>query len=180
MNDLSLHLLDIVQNSISAGATLITILLDEQPGQDTLSLSISDNGKGMTAEQVRHVTDPYFTSRTTRKVGLGIPLFKQSAEMSGGSLTISSEPGRGTTITALFGLKHIDRLPVGNMANAVILLVSSNPLIDFIYTYRFEDHEYIFDTREVREALEGTPLNDPQIIKYLEEMIAENMADIES
>ncbi len=180
MNDLSLHLLDIVQNSITAGATLITILLDEQPGKDTLTLGIADNGRGMTAEQVQKVTDPYFTSRTTRKVGLGIPLFKQSAEASGGHLDIQSTTGEGTTTTAVFGYKHLDRLPLGNMANAVMLLVSSNPAIDFVYTYRYNEGEYVFDTREVKEALEGVPVNEPQIIKYLEEMISENMQAVKS
>jgi len=174
MNDLSLHLLDIVQNSITAGASLITILLDEQPLSNTLTLSVSDNGRGMTAEQVAKVTDPYFTSRTTRKVGLGIPLFKQSAETSGGQLVITSSIGEGTTTTAVFGYNHIDRLPIGNMPNAIMLLVSSNPAIDFIYTCRYNNEEYIFDTKEVKETLEGTPLNHPTIIKYLEEMIEEN------
>ncbi|MDR0295287.1 MAG: ATP-binding protein [Prevotellaceae bacterium] len=175
MNDLALHLLDIVQNSISAGASLITILLDEQPLNDSLTLSVSDNGRGMAAEQVAKVTDPYFTSRTTRKVGLGIPLFKQSAETSGGQLIMTSALGVGTTTTAMFGYSHIDRLPIGNIPNAIILLVSANPDIDFIYTYRYNKEEYIFDTKEVKEALEGTPLNEPTIIKYLEEMIEENM-----
>jgi len=180
MNDLALHLLDIVQNSISAGATLITILLDEQPEKDTMTLSIADNGRGMSAQQVQNVTDPYFTSRTTRKVGLGIPLFKQSAEASGGNLEIRSKEGEGTTITAVFGHSHFDRLPTGNIANAVMLLVSSNPDIDFVYVYRYNAEEYIFDTREVKEALDGVPVNEPQIIKYLEEMIAENMQDVKS
>ena len=175
MNDLALHLLDIVQNSITAGASLITILLDEQPAKGTLILSISDNGKGMTAEQLEQVTDPYFTSRTTRKVGLGIPLFKQSAEATGGQLLITSTVNVGTTTAALFGYHHIDRLPIGNMPNAIMLLVSANTEIDFTYTYRYNDKEYVFDTKEVKEVLEGSPLNHPAIIKYLEEMIDENM-----
>ena len=175
MNDLALHLLDIVQNSISAGASLITILLDEQPLNDFLTLSISDNGKGMSAEQLSHVADPYFTSRTTRKVGLGVPLLKQSAEASGGKLVITSSIGVGTTTAATFGYSHIDRLPMGNMPNAIMLLVSANPSIDFVYTYRYNNENYIFDTKEVKETLESVPLNHPDVIKYLEEMIAENM-----
>lgn len=178
MNDLSLHILDIVQNSISAKATLIGIDVFENPLQNTLTVRVSDNGCGMSPEQVANVTDPYFTSRTTRKVGLGVPLLKQNAELSGGRFSIESELGKGTTTTAVFGYTHLDRPPLGDVANAVILLVSANPELDFIYTYRYNNNEYIFDTREVKEALEGVPLNEPQIIEMLTEMIRENSREL--
>jgi anti-sigma regulatory factor (Ser/Thr protein kinase) len=180
MNDLALHLLDIVQNSISAAAKLISVLVNEQPGQNLLTVRIADDGKGMTAEQVSKVTDPYFTSRTTRKVGLGLPLFKQSAETSGGDMIITSEVGVGTTVTATFEYDHIDRLPLGNIANAVVLLVSANPLVEFVYTHRYGAEEYVFDTKEVKDALDGVPLNDPEIVKALEEMITENIKALKS
>ncbi len=179
MNDLSLHILDIVQNSISAGATLIYILIDEDTATDVLAITIEDNGKGMTPEQVARVTDPYFTSRTTRKVGLGLPLFKQSAEQTGGSLAIESAVGKGTKVTATFGHAHIDRPSLGDTANAVVLLVSANPQIDFVYTHTHNGNTYTFDTREVKEVLDGLPLNDVQVVRMLTEMIRENLKDIQ-
>ena len=178
MNDLSLHILDIVQNSITAGANLIGIDVIENISENRLTLCVSDNGKGMSPEQLANVTDPYFTSRTTRKVGLGIPLFKQNAEMSGGSFCIESVLGEGTTVTAVFGHNHLDRPPLGDMPNAVVLLASSNPALDFVYTYRFDEKNYIFDTREVKDALGTVPINTPQVIRMLTEMIQENCDEV--
>jgi hypothetical protein len=177
MNDLALHILDIVQNSISAGAALIRIIVSENLIDDLLAIIIEDNGKGMTSEQVSKLADPFFTSRTTRKVGMGIPLFKQSAEQSGGKLNIKSEVGIGTTITATFIYSNIDRPPLGDVANAVIILVTSNPNIRFVFEYSFNHKKYIFDTKEVKEALEDLPINTPGIAKYLEEMVKENMKE---
>ena len=175
MNDLSLHILDIIQNSLSAGAGLIQLRVWEDVQHNLLTIIIEDNGKGMTTEQAQNATDPYFTSRTTRKVGLGLPLYRQSAEQSNGTLGISSAPGQGTTISATFRYDHIDRPPLGDVANAVILMVSANPHIDFLFDYRHNTQSYIFDTREVKEALDGLPLNDVQIMRMLTEMIEENM-----
>ena len=175
MNDLSMHILDIVQNSISAGATLIIITVEEDIDGDTLLISIQDNGKGMTCEQVAKLSDPFFTSRTTRKVGMGIPLFKQSAEQSGGKIEVSSEVGKGTKVEATFGYSNIDRPPLGDVSNAVMLLVSSNPTLDFIFKYKYNKEEYIFDTKEIKEVLGGLPLNNPSVIKYLNEMLTENV-----
>ena len=178
MNDLSLHVLDIVQNSITAGADLISIDVIENIPENTLTIRISDNGKGMSPEQLAQVTDPYFTSRTTRKVGLGVPLFKQNAEMTGGHFSIESALGKGTTTTAVFGHNHLDRPPLGDMANAVVLLASSNPTLDFVYTYRYNEHTYVFDTRQIKEVLEPVPINAPQVIRMLTEMIQENCNDL--
>lgn len=175
MNDLSMHILDIVQNSISAGATLIIITVEEDIDGDTLLISIQDNGKGMTCEQVAKLSDPFFTSRTTRKVGMGIPLFKQSAEQSGGKIEVSSEVGKGTKVEATFGYSNIDRPPLGDVSNAVMLLVSSNPTLDFLFKYKYNKEEYIFDTKEIKEVLGGLPLNNPSVIKYLNEMLTENV-----
>ncbi len=179
MNDLSMHVLDIVQNSITAGASLIGIEVSENIRKNTLTIRISDNGKGMSPEQLTQVANPYFTTRTTRKIGLGVPLFKQNAEMSGGSFNIESKTNKGTAVTAVFGYNHLDRPPLGNMANAIMLLVSANPSIDFIYTYRYNAQTYIFDTREVKEAISPIPVNEPQIIRMLTEMIRENCKDIQ-
>lgn len=179
MNDLAMHILDIVQNSISAGASLITIIISIDTDDDLLIISIEDNGKGMTQEQVAKLSDPFFTSRTTRKVGLGIPLFKQSAEQSGGELMITSKVGVGTKVEASFSYSNIDRPPLGDVGNALILLVSSNPELDFLFKYSYNNNEYLFDTIEVKEAIEGMPLNNPSIIKYLNEMVKENIINCE-
>lgn len=178
MNDLSMHILDIVQNSISAGATRVTLTVDEAPGADLLTIVIGDNGKGMTPEQVCRLSDPFFTSRTTRKVGMGIPLLMDSARQSGGDVRIESEPGKGTEVTAVFGYSNIDRPPLGDVANALMLLVSSNPALDFLFTYRYNGDEYLFDTVDVREILGDDALKDLTIIRNLEEMIKDNMREI--
>lgn len=178
MNDLSMHILDIVQNSISAGATRVTLTVDEAPGADLLTIVIGDNGKGMTSEQVSRLSDPFFTSRTTRKVGMGIPLLMDSARQSGGDVRIESEPGKGTEVMAVFGYSNIDRPPLGDVANALMLLVSSNPALDFLFTYRYNGDEYLFDTVDVREILGDDALKDLTIIRNLEEMIKDNMREI--
>ena len=175
MKDIALHILDIAQNSVSAGANLIMIETVEKPSDDKLTVKISDNGCGMDREMVRKVTDPWVTSRTTRRVGMGIPLLMQSAVQSGGNLDISSEPGRGTIIKALFRHSHIDRPPKGDIAGVISILAGANPLIDFIYRHLYEDCEYIFDTREVKDALEDVPLSEPAVIRYMKEMIDENL-----
>ena len=146
-----MHILDIVQNSISAGATLVTLTVDESPAEDLLTIAVGDNGRGMTPEQVSRLADPFFTSRTTRRVGMGIPLLMDSARQSGGDVRIESEPGKGTEVTAVFGYSNIDRPPLGDVANALMLLVSSNPDLDFLFTYRYDGEEYLFNTADVRD-----------------------------
>jgi len=180
MKDLSLHVLDIVQNSISAQARNIEIFITQEMERDKLIIEINDDGKGIGPELLPRVTDPYFTSRTTRKVGLGLPLFRQNAEMTGGSFSIASEPGKGTRVKAVFGHSHLDRQPLGDMAGVIMILVGANPELDFIYRHQVNDNFYEFNTVEVREALEGLPLNDPLIIRRLKEMIAENLAELYS
>lgn len=180
MNDLAMHILDIVQNSISAGATLIVIIVEENIKEDILIISIQDNGKGMSQEQVLKLADPFFTSRTTRKVGMGIPLLKQSAMQSGGDVNIESQVGKGTVVKATFGYSNIDRPPLGDVSNAVILLVSSNPDIDFVFKYSYNGEEYVFDTKEIKEVLDGLPLNNPTVIKSLYEMVTENVNSLKN
>lgn len=178
MNDLSLHIIDIIQNSLSAGASLISITVKELEPDNLMVIEITDNGKGMTAKQVESLDDPFFTSRTTRRVGMGIPLFRDSARQSGGDLAVYSEPGQGTTVKATFELDHIDRPPLGDVANTVILMVAANPEKDFRFSYIFNDKVYMFDTIEVKEVLEGLPLNDPSVIRMLTDMVRANIEDI--
>ena len=171
MNDLSMHILDIVQNSISAGATRVSLT-------DLLTIVIGDNGRGMTPEQVSRLSDPFFTSRTTRKVGMGIPLLKQSAEQSGGEVRITSEPGRGTEVTAVFGYSDIDRPPLGDVANALMITASSNPRMDFLFTYRYNGEEYVLDTADVKEIFGEDAFSNLTIVKNIEEMLKENIEEV--
>ncbi len=178
MNDLSLHIIDIIQNSVSAGATLISLTIEEDLKRDYLIISIKDNGKGMDQDQVKNLSDPFFTSRTTRRVGMGIPLFKQAAEQAGGSLDVHSQIGIGTEVIAVFVNSHIDRAPLGDVANSFILMVSANPNIDFEFKYKKDGAIYEFSTIEVKEILEDLPLNDPSVIRMLTSMIEENIKDL--
>ena len=180
MQELSLNILDVAQNSVRAGATLTEITVDEQPADDRLTISIRDNGCGMAPEQVRQVTDPFFTTRNTRRVGLGVPLLKMAAELTGGSLEITSEPGRGTSLRAVFGLNHIDRMPLGDIAATICSLVQCNPDIDFLYTFRHGDASFCADTREFRAVLEGIPLSTPEVVAYIGGYIRENTAEIQN
>lgn len=180
MNDLSLHILDILQNSIHADACKISLTVDENMVEDYLQITIEDNGRGMSEEVLQKVTDPWFTSRTTRKVGMGIPLFRQTAIESGGFLKIESELNSGTKIIARFIHSHIDRPPLGDVANVFILTASSNIDIEFFLKYIYNGKEYNFDTAEVKEILEDTPFNDPQIIKIMINMIKSNLIDLKN
>jgi len=176
MKDLSMHIMDILQNSTRAKATEITLEVLEDSVEDTLTLVFKDNGCGMDEETVRKVVNPFFTTRTTRKVGLGLPLLKQNTEMTGGSMNIQSKVGEGTTVTAIFGLTHLDRPPMGDLAGAVVLTASAYPAIRFIFHYKRDaEVDYIFDTKEVNEVLEGVSIQEPDVIDSLKEMIEENI-----
>ena len=175
MNDLSMHILDIIQNSLSAGASVVELDVCEDVVHNLLTIAIKDNGKGMTPEQVARVSDPFFTSRTTRKVGMGIPLYRQSAEQSGGALEIESKAGAGTTVTATFVYNHLDRPPLGDLANAVVLMMSANPNHLFKFNYTYNERFYSINTHEINEALDGLPMYDAQVIKMIQQMIEENM-----
>lgn len=178
MKELSLNVLDIAQNSVVANASLIIIETAEDTAADLLTIIITDNGKGMTEEQVARVIDPFYTTRTTRKVGLGIPLYKMAAEMTGGSFEIKSEPGVGTTVTATFVLSSVDRMPIGDMEGTVEALIQMNPELDFVYNRKKDGAEFTLDTRELREMLDGVPLNNPDVGVWIKEYLAENLQAI--
>lgn len=178
MKDIALHILDIAQNSVSAGASMVMIELCKESADDLLLLKISDNGRGMDEKTKMKITDPYFTTRTSRNVGLGIPLLKHNAEQSGGTLKIESVSGRGTAITASFVYSHFDCPPPGDIAGVISILAGANPSMDFRYRHAFEDFEYVFDTREIKEVLEDVPLSDPAVIRYMKEMIEENLGEV--
>ncbi len=157
MKDLSLHILDIFQNSISAGAKMIR--LEMSSGQDgTLTLLFSDNGNGMDEEQVNRVTDPFFTTRTTRKIGMGIPLLAQKAEQSGGEFFIQSAKEKGTEVKAVFELRHPDCPPLGNVPQCAWLLMASNPGIRMIFSFCTDAFERVWDSDQIQEVLGGDSL----------------------
>ncbi len=170
--------MDIIQNSVSANANLIELEIIEDLKTDVYKLIFKDNGCGMSAEVLAKVADSFFTSRTTRKVGLGISLLKQNAEQAGGNLKIWSRKGEGTQLEVNFSHSNIDRPVLGKIAETIMLLVGANPEIDFLYTHKTQKGEYVFDTKEVKEVLEGMALNDPNILVYLKEMINENISTI--
>lgn len=178
MKDLAMHIMDIVQNSISAGATLIQVSINESAKDDTFLLTITDNGKGIPAEMLEKVTDPFVTSRTTRKVGLGLPLLKQHADSTGGSLKLESKEGSGTVVIATFGLTHFDRQPLGDIAGTIVLLAAANLKIRFVYEHSTPGGEYRFDTDEVNEMLEGMSISEASVMRFLKEMINENLKEI--
>lgn len=178
MKDLSLHILDIVQNSTHANASLVEILVEENAQTNVITITIKDNGKGMSPCMVKQVEDPFVTSRTTRKVGLGIPFFKQSAVQSGGDLHISSEVGLGTTLVATFQMDNIDTPPWGDLPGVIAMISSGNPDVNFLYDHSYNGNRYTFDTREVKEILGDTPIFEPQVANFLKSMIAENLAEI--
>ena len=180
MKDLSMHIMDILQNSTRAKANNITLEVLENHDADTLTLIFKDDGCGMSAETVEKVTNPFFTTRTTRKVGLGLPLLKQNTEMTGGSMTIDSEVGVGTTVTAVFGLTHLDRPPLGDLAGTMVLTIAAHPEIHFILHFqRIKDGkketDYVLDTDELYEALDGVSMQEPEVMTYIKEMVEENI-----
>jgi len=175
MPEISLNILDVAQNSVTAGSSLTEIAISIDNARDTLEVLIADNGRGMTPEQVENVTDPFFTTRTTRKVGLGVPFLKMAAEQTGGRLHIESAPGKGTKTRAVFGLAHIDRMPVGDISATMVSMIGPNPDKDFIFRYSVDDDGFILDTREMKEVLEGVPLNQPEVLRYISDFINENI-----
>ena len=178
MEDLSLHILDVAENGVRAGASLIEISVDEDLHADALKIGIRDNGKGMEPEFVARVLDPFTTTRTTRKVGLGLSLFQQSAQEAEGDLTVESTPGKGTTVHVEMRHGHIDRKPMGDMAETVTTLIEGNPDVDLVYTHKKDGRVYELDTREIRRELEEIPLNNPQVVGLIRNNLLEGLMEL--
>jgi anti-sigma regulatory factor (Ser/Thr protein kinase) len=178
MEDLSLHILDVAENSVHAGATLIQISIVEKTVQDLLTLTIEDNGRGMPSEFLKKVLDPFCTTRTTRKVGLGLSLLAQSARETGGDLRIQSVPDIGTVVTADFRPSHIDMRPLGNIADTITTLIAGNPQTDFLFRYARDNRTYSLDTREIRAALEEVPLNSADVLSAIRDDLLEALQDL--
>jgi chemotaxis protein histidine kinase CheA len=179
MKDLSMHILDIVQNSIRAKAKLIGIEITESPDENRLTVTITDDGTGMESEQLKQATDPFYTSRTTRKVGLGLSLLKQNAEMTGGTFRIESESGKGTRVTAIFAFNHLDRPIIGDLVGTLLILICSSGETDYVIKHQTAAGTFDLDTRDVRQMLEDVPLNHPEVRQFLKEMLHENLEQIQ-
>ena len=178
MKELSLHILDIAENSVKAGASLVEISVCEDSAKNLLTIEIKDNGCGMSKEFLSRVKDPFSTTRTTRRVGMGLSLFEAAAEQCGGSLEISSEEGVGTDVFVTFALNHIDRAPLGDMAGTIETLIGGSPDIDFIYRHKKDGREFTLDTREMRDTLGGVPLDTPEVILWIGEYIKDGINEL--
>jgi len=171
MKELSLNILDITENSVKAGASLTEILLDET--ETELSITIRDNGCGMTEEVLKGVTDPFYTTRTTRNVGLGLPLLKMAAEQTGGYMTVASKHKNvypdesGTVVTAVFRKNHIDYTPLGDIISTLVTIIQGHPDTDFYFLHRKNEKSVELDTRQLREILEDVPLNTYEVLSWV-------------
>jgi hypothetical protein len=177
VRELALHLMDIAENSVAANASDITIEVNEDTIRDQLNMSVIDNGKGMDAEMVQRVIDPFVTSRTTRKVGLGIPLLKEAAEACNEWLEIQSKLGEGTALRVEFQRSHIDRMPLGDLASTCLSLVIAHPEIHWVFRYQVDDRQFVFDDQPVKDTLEGVPLTEPDVLSYLRQVIEEGVSE---
>ena len=172
MRELSLNILDIVENSVKAEAKIVYI--DVIAKDKVLTISIKDDGKGMSEEFLSRVTDPYTTTRTTRKVGMGLPFLKMEAEMAGGTFDIRSKPGEGTTVTTTFAIDHIDRPPLGDLGETMSILISNGDEVDYVLHFVFNETDFVFDTRELKEQLDGVPMDEPEVLLFIKNYIREN------
>ncbi len=178
MREIALHILDITQNSVAAKAENVSIDVLEDTKADTLTVCITDDGSGMSPEFLSQVTDPFTTKRTTRKVGLGIPLIKLAAENTGGRFDIRSELGKGTSLKAVFGLTHIDRQPLGNMAETMLGLITGNEDVNFVYTHRIDEKEFVLDTKQLKEILGDVPFSNNEVYLWLSEYLSEGEGEL--
>lgn len=178
MTELSLNILDIAENSVKAGASLTEIMVTVKSDANFLEIIISDNGCGMSEEQVKKVIDPFYTTRTTRKVGLGVPFFKESAEAAGGSFFIESKVGVGTTVKASYELDNIDRMPMGDLTATIHTLVTMHDDLDFLFTYKVDENEFVLDTRELREILGDISFKEYEVSQYIKDYLKENITSV--
>ncbi|MGQ9663893.1 MAG: ATP-binding protein [bacterium] len=169
---MSLHILDIVENSIEAGATRIRIVIDENIKKNLLKIKIEDNGKGMEKKTLKRVLDPFYTTKTVRRVGLGLSLFAQTVKEANGKMDIKSKSGKGTVVIAKMNYNHIDRKPLGNLCDTIMALIGTwGDRIDLIYKHRKEDQEFHLSTREIKKQLGYPGINHPEVLKFLRKEI---------
>ena len=180
MRELSLHIMDIVENGLSAGAKLIQISVTEEKKENWLRIMVKDNGRGIPADLMEKVLNPFYTTRTTRRVGLGLSLFREAAKRCEGEFKLTSKEGEGTEVLAAFRLDHIDRAPLGDMAGTLTSLIMGSPDVDFVYTHDVDGKMFRLDTRDVKRELEGLRINHPKVVSYLGAFIRESLADLKT
>lgn len=178
MKEIALHIMDITQNSVRADASEITVTLNESIAADTLTLTIADNGRGMEPDACIRASDPWFTFRKTRKVGMGLPLLQMNARISGGEMNIESVPGTGTTVIATFRYSHLDRPPLGDVSGTIALLILSYPGINIVYNHLCEGGRWSISSGQIREELGEDALTDLTIVRSLKEIISQNVAEL--
>ena len=172
-------MLDIAENSATAGAKNVEITVEEDLQKDRLKVVVQDDGRGMDEQLMARVTDPFVTSRTTRKVGLGIPFFTAAAEACQGGLRIASAPGMGTRIEAEFQRSHIDRMPLGDLSGTMLALVIAFPNIHWVFHYRANGSQFTFDDKPIKTELEGIPLTEPSILAFIRELLEQGIGDVQ-
>lgn len=178
MLDLSLHILDVAENSIKAQASRIEIRVSENAASDLFSLEINDDGRGMDAETVKKALDPFFSTKETRSIGLGLPLLAEAARAANGDFSIDSQPGKGTHVTATFQASHIDMKPLGDIALTVVTLVMGHPDVDIHYFHKIEQTHYSLDTHEIKSQLNGVSIASPEVIRFIRDHIKEGLDNL--
>jgi len=180
VKELSLHIMDIAENAVAADATLIEIGVTEDKRGNRMCIRIRDNGKGIPGELIESVADPFYTTRTTRRVGLGLSLFREATRRCGGSFEIRSKKGEGTEVLGSFRRDDIDRAPLGDLLSSLVSLIIGNPGVDFIYHHDVDGQTFHLDTREVKQTLDGLPIHEPEVIKFLKEFLLDSLTKIEA
>lgn len=180
LREISLHILDIAENSIQASAQSVNIKIFENHKNDRLHVEITDDGKGMDENTVKEVIDPFITSRTTRKVGLGLPFLKEAAEACNGFLEIKSEVGKGTTIYVEFQLSHIDRMPLGDIPNTFLNLLVGYPEVHWVFEYKNNYKEFFLDDAIIKKELAGISLSEPAVLAYLRKILVSGIEEIKT
>ena len=178
MLEISLHILDIVENSTRAGARNVAIEITEDDERDRLTVEVRDDGTGMDRETIQKALDPFYTTKTVRRVGLGLPLLSEAAERAGGSFEIESQEGEGTTVRAEFGYSHLDRQPLGNITGTIITLIAGNPEVNFIYRHTKNGKVFTLDSSEIKQELDGVPINHTDVLSFLRGRIEEGLEEI--
>lgn len=175
MEELALHVLDIMQNSLEAGASFIEVVIREDRRKDILSIEVVDNGRGMDEEEVKKALDPFWTTRTTRRVGFGLPLFKAITEHCNGEFSIQSEPGRGTKVSAVMQWSHPDRPPLGDMASTISVFLAGARRLDLAYVHEIDGRTFVLETGYLRKLLGDVSLNHPLVLQWIREHIREGL-----
>ncbi|MDR2017276.1 MAG: ATP-binding protein [Syntrophobacterales bacterium] len=175
MEEICAHIMDIAANAVTAGATHVAIAISKDRKNNLLSIAFKDDGRGMNEEMVKKVIDPFFSTKKGKKVGLGIPLLKGTAETCGGKFSLTSKSGEGVDISVSFQLDHPDLPPLGNLKETILVLIMGNQEVDFSFFYSVDGQTFSLHTREIRELIGAVPINHPEIVKFLTEFLDEKL-----